>query len=230
MNSDKFVLQQIELGPMLNFIYLIGCEETREAAVVDPAWDVPAILATVRKLDFRLRHILLTHAHPDHANGVEELLESTDARVYLHADEIKYVREMAERYQVPIEFMKRHAENIQPVSDNYEIHVGKIPIRCLHTPGHTPGSQCFLVGKNLISGDTLFVGACGRVDFPGGDPEKMWWSLNRKLRALEDDIVLYPGHNYGDRPTSTLGDQKRNNLYMQFASAAEFLRAMGAGR
>jgi hydroxyacylglutathione hydrolase len=230
MNSDDCFIKQIELGPMMNFIYLIGCSQTREAAVVDPAWDVPAILAVARALEFQLRHILLTHAHPDHANGLEELLDATGAKAYLHADEIRYVREMAEQYQVPLEFMKRHSGNIRPVADNEEIQVGKIPIRCLHTPGHTPGSQCFLVEKNLFSGDTLFVDACGRVDFPGGDPEKMWWSLNRKLRALDDDIVLYPGHNYADRPTSTLGEQKRSNPYMQMASVGEFLRAMGISR
>ena len=105
--------------------------------------------------------------------------------------------------------------------------MGKLPVRCLHTPGHSPGSQCFLVGKNLLSGDTLFVDACGRVDLPGGDPEKLWWSLNRKLRALEDDIVVYPGHNYGGRATSTLGEQKRGNPYMQYTSADQFLRDLG---
>jgi hydroxyacylglutathione hydrolase len=230
MGPAELILKQIEMGPMMNFVYMIGCVETREAAVVDPAWDVPAILETVRALDLRIHHILVTHAHPDHVNGLEELLEATDAKVYLNAQEINYMREMAERYQIPIEFMIRRSRNIQPVSDNDEIRVGNIPVRILHTPGHTPGSQCFLVEKNLFSGDTLFIDACGRVDLPGGDPEKMWWSLNRRLRGLQDDVILWPGHRYGNRSTSTLGEQKRSNPYMQFASADEFLRAMGLDR
>jgi glyoxylase-like metal-dependent hydrolase (beta-lactamase superfamily II) len=104
--------------------------------------------------------------------------------------------------------------------------VGRLPVQFLHTPGHTPGSQCFLVEKNLVSGDTLFINACGRVDLPGGDPEKMWWSLNRRLAALDDDTILYPGHNYAERRTSTLGDEKRNNPYLQYTSVSQFLRDM----
>jgi hydroxyacylglutathione hydrolase len=123
--------------------------------------------------------------------------------------------------------MDTYAARIRAVSDEEVIRVGKLPVRCLHTPGHSPGSQCFLVGENLLSGDTLFVDACGRVDLPGGDAAKLWWSLNRKLRALEDDIVVYPGHNYGNRPTSTLGEQKRGNPYMQCASVDQFLRDLG---
>ncbi|MBZ5494901.1 MAG: MBL fold metallo-hydrolase [Acidobacteriia bacterium] len=230
MTSAEIIIRQMALGPMMNFVYIIGCAETRIAAVVDPAWDVPGILRTARDLDLQLGHILVTHAHPDHVNGLEELLETTDARIYLNAEEISYMREMAARYQVPIEFIDRRAGNIQSVSDNDEIRIGKVPVRVLHTPGHTPGSQCFLVEKNLFSGDTLFIDACGRVDFPGGDPEKMWWSLNRRLRSLEDEIILYPGHSYGDQATSTLGEQKRSNPYMQFAAVADFLHAMGPDR
>jgi glyoxylase-like metal-dependent hydrolase (beta-lactamase superfamily II) len=228
MTSAGSILKQIEMGPMMNFVYIIGCAETREAAVVDPAWDVSAILRTVGELGLRLRHVLVTHAHPDHVNGLEELLEATDAKAYLNEAELGYLSEMGKFFQMSVEFLKRRSGNIQLVSDDEEVQVGKVLVRCLHTPGHTPGSQCFLIGKTLFSGDTLFVDACGRIDFPGGDAEKMWWSLNRKLRALEDDIVLYPGHNYGRRPTSTLGEQKRSNPYMQFDSPDEFLQAMGA--
>ncbi len=211
---------------MSNFVYLIGCAETREAAVVDPAWDVQAILKLARESDLRLNRIFVTHGHPDHINGLEELLEATDARIYVHAEETDYMRQAAQLFRMPVEFMNRRSANFQVVSDGQEILVGKLPVQFLHTPGHTPGSQCFLVEKNLVSGDTLFINNCGRVDLPGGDPEKMWWSLNHRLRALEDDTVLYPGHNYADRPTSTMGEQKRENPYLQFASLEEFLRDM----
>ena len=227
MASSGLILKQLEMGPMMNFVYIIGCPDTRTAAVIDPAWDVPALLETASALNVGIRHIVITHAHPDHVNGLEELLAATDARVYLNCEELGYIREMAARFQVPIDFMEQRSANIQAVADNDEIRVGKLKVRFLHTPGHTPGSQCILVDGNLFSGDTLFIGACGRVDFPGGDPEKMWRSLNLRLSALDDDIVLYPGHSYGDRATSTLGEQKRSNPYMQFATAEEFMRAMG---
>lgn len=227
MISPRLILKQKQIGPMMNFIYLIGCSETREAAVVDPAWDVPQILRIAEASDLQIKRILLTHGHPDHMNGLQALLEATDAKVYLHRDETDYMRKAAEHYGIPTDFMGSRSGNFQAIQDGEEILVGKVPVRFLHTPGHTPGSQCFLVERNLISGDTLFIDACGRVDLPGGDPEKMWWSLNHKLRELEDDIVLYPGHNYSDRPSSTMGDQKEGNPYMQYASVDGFLRAMG---
>jgi glyoxylase-like metal-dependent hydrolase (beta-lactamase superfamily II) len=220
------VLKQVEIGPMMNFVYLIGCPETREAAVVDPAWDVPAILKIAQDSDLRVRHILITHGHPDHVNGLEALLEATDARIYLHSDEADYMREVAQGFGMSTDFLNQRAGNFQTVSDGDSILVGKIPLQFLHTPGHSPGSQCFLAEGSLISGDTLFVGACGRVDMPGGEPEKMWWSLNRKLRALDDSTVLYPGHNYGYRPTSTIGEQKETNAYMRYDSVQQFLRDM----
>jgi len=227
MNSPKIILKQVELGPMMNFVYLIGCAETREAAVVDPAWDVPSILKIAEESDLKINQILLTHGHPDHVNGLETLLEATDARVYLHLEEVDYMREVAALFRMPVEFMNRRSVNFQTISDGNEILVGRLPVKFLHTPGHTPGSQCFLVEKNLVSGDTLFVNACGRVDLPGGDPEKMWWSLNHRLRALGDDTILYPGHNYADRPTSTLGEQKQTNPYLKYSSLEHFLRTVG---
>ncbi len=226
MLSPRMILKQVELGPMMNFVYLIGCAETREAAVVDPAWDVTSILRVARESDLKISRVLVTHGHPDHVNGLEELLEATDARICIHADEVDYMRQVAAIFRMPIEFMNRRSANFQSIAEGDEVRIGKLPVRFLHTPGHTPGSQCFLVEKSLVSGDTLFIDACGRVDLPGGDPEKMWWSLNRKLAALEDETILYPGHNYSDRPTSTLGDQKQSNPYLRYTSMDRFVRDM----
>jgi hydroxyacylglutathione hydrolase len=220
-------LSPIQIGPMMNFAYLIGCTESREAAVVDPAWDAQAILAQAKDSNLQLRHILLTHGHPDHMNALESMLQATDATVYIHTDEVGYMQEVAQSFGMATDFLKNRAGNFRTVSDGDSIMVGMLSIECLHTPGHTPGSQCFLVEGNLFSGDTLFVDACGRVDMPGGDPAKMWWSLNQKLRSLEDNIVLYPGHDYGGSPTSTIGEQKKNNPYMQYDSAQQFIRDMG---
>ena len=114
--------------------------------------------------------------------------------------------------------------------DNHDtLPVGRLTIRFLHTPGHTPGSQCFLVDDRLISGDTLFIGSCGRIDLPGSDPSEMYYSLTQRLAALPDDTVLLPGHNYGGE-ASTIGREKRQNRFMQFASLHEFLGVMGGGR
>lgn len=227
MNLPRIILKQVELGPMMNFVYLIGCADTREAAVVDPAWDVQSILKIAEESDLKINRIFLTHGHPDHVNGLEALLEATDAKVYMHADEVDYMRQVAALFRMPVEFMNRRSVNFQTISDGDEIQVGGLLVRFLHTPGHTPGSQCFLVEKNLVSGDTLFINACGRVDLPGGDLEKMWWSLNHRLRALEDDTILYPGHNYADRPTATMGEQKQTNPYLKYDSLDQFIRAVG---
>ncbi len=226
MTSNPLILKQAELGPMANFIYILGCAETREAAVIDPAWDVSAIRKMADEANLRITRIFLTHGHPDHMNGLHELLKATDARVYLNAAEAGYMKECAAYFGMPVDFMSTRSANFRTVSDGEEILLGKIPITFLHTPGHTPGSQCFLVSGNLVSGDTLFINACGRVDLPGGDAEKMWWSLNRKLRALEDDTILYPGHNYAERATTTMGEQKKNNPYLQYTSLDAFIRDM----
>jgi len=104
--------------------------------------------------------------------------------------------------------------------------VGRARVTFVHTPGHTPGSQCFLVGNALVSGDTLFIGSCGRVDLPGSNPEDMWRSLTQVLAAMPDETILFPGHNYADRPRSTIGDEKRTNMMMRFKNMKDFLALM----
>jgi hydroxyacylglutathione hydrolase len=228
MESGKMLLKQASIGPMMNFVYLIGCAESREAAVVDPAWDVQAILKMAQESNLNIRHILVTHGHPDHINGLESLLEATNAMVYIHSDEVGYMLEVARSFGMSTDFISRRSGNIRTVADGEKISVGKLTVQCLHTPGHSPGSQCFLVENCLFSGDTLFVDACGRIDMPGGDPQKMWWSLNHTLHALDDNTIIYPGHDYGGSPTSTIGEQKQSNPYMQYDSVQQFIRDMSS--
>ncbi len=209
----KLYLRQIELGPLQNFVYLVGCLETREAAVVDPAWDVPRILETAAQDEMRITKVLITHTHFDHINGVQEILKATDAQVFLHKKELS---------DIPI-----RKSVLQGVEGGAEVPVGHLKLSLLHTPGHTPGSICFNTGDGLIAGDTLFVGGCGRCDLPGGDAEQMFQSLQR-LRRLDDRVTLYPGHNYAPTPTSDLGQEKGYNPFLNAPSVDAFLGLVGA--
>jgi hydroxyacylglutathione hydrolase len=203
-------LKQIELGPMANYVYFVGDSNTREVAVVDPAWDVDRIVEMAQESDLTITKILITHSHFDHINGVEALLNRTKAKVYINTAEA--------------EFMKAMWSDLVKVDSGDTTRVGDVDITFLHTPGHTPGSQCFLVQNHLISGDTLFIGACGRCDLPGSNPEDMYYSLTQRLAKLDDRTVVFPGHNYAARPYSTIADEKRFNPYLQFQSLQEFLR------
>ncbi len=206
-------LRQLELGPLQNFVYLIGCPQTHEAAVVDPAWDVPKILETARQDGMRINRIIITHAHFDHINGVNELLAATDAKVSVHKRE-------AQNLQV-------EKANLELVEGGQEIALGNLKLSFLHTPGHTPGSQCIRVADCLLAGDTLFVGGCGRCDLPGSDPEEMYKSLTR-LSRLDDRLVLHPGHNYAPSPTSTISQEKGYNPFLRVESLDGFLNLVGA--
>jgi hydroxyacylglutathione hydrolase len=207
--SSSIYLKQVELGPMANYVYFVGDSDSREVAVVDPAWDVDRIVEMAQENDLTITKILITHSHFDHINGVEALLNRTKAKVYIHKAEA--------------EFMKAVWPDLVKVDSGDTTRVGDVDIAFLHTPGHTPGSQCFLVQNQLISGDTLFIGACGRCDLPGSNPEDMYSSLTQRLAKLDDRTIVFPGHNYAARPYSTIGDEKRFNPYLQFQSLQDFL-------
>ena len=217
--------RQLELGPMQNYVYLLGDPHTHEAAVVDAAWDIDTILRTAEADGYWITRDLVTHFHPDHLGGdlmghqitgAAELVGRVPAKVYIHKAEAPFVHRVS----------GLSASDLVAVEGGDETEVGQLKLRFLHTPGHTPGSQCFLVGNALVSGDTLFIGACGRVDLPGSNPEDMYRSLTHVLAALPDETLLYPGHNYADRPRSTIGDEKRTNMMMRFGNLKDFLSAM----
>jgi hydroxyacylglutathione hydrolase len=215
--------KQIEMGPMQNFVYLIGSTETRKVAVVDAAWEIDKILRVAAQDDMEITHAFVTHTHPDHVGGrfsgvdiegVTELLSKCKAKVVVHKAEAEFLKGLA-----PSDVIKAESGD--------KIDIGGLEIQLLHTPGHTPGSQCFLVDNRIVSGDTLFIGACGRVDLPGSNPEQMYYSLTQKLMALPDDTILFPGHNYAAQTQATLGEQKKTNPYLRFTSLKQFLAAMG---
>jgi hydroxyacylglutathione hydrolase len=207
--ASSIYLKQLELGPMANYVYFIGDPNRREVAVVDPAWDVDRIVDLAEEEGLMISKILITHSHFDHINGVEGLLHRTKAKVYIN--------------KLEVEFMKAVWPELVKVDSGDTTRLGDVDITFLHTPGHTPGSQCFLVHDRLISGDTLFIGACGRCDLPGSNPEDMYYSLTQKLAKLDDRTLVFPGHNYAARPYSTIADEKRFNPYLQFQSLQDFL-------
>jgi glyoxylase-like metal-dependent hydrolase (beta-lactamase superfamily II) len=225
MTTAPIYLRQLEIGPMQNYVYLVGDPETREAAVIDAAWEIDAIVDAAAADGYTITKALVTHFHPDHlggrfmgmsVTGATELVAKLGIKTHINKHEAGYVGRVSDL----------SPSDVVAVDAGDTITIGKVPLTFVHTPGHTPGSQCFLVDGNLISGDTLFIGSCGRTDLPGSDPAQLYDSL-KTLRKLPDDTMLYPGHNYADRPTSTIGNEKRRNLCMRFDSLEEFLGFVG---
>jgi len=211
---------------MANFIYLIGNRETNECVVVDPAWDIDGMLKVVEEDGMKLTGALVTHYHPDHVGGE------------IFGIEITGLAELMEKNPVPVYVNKHEAEGLKKVtgissSDMKQVDaedklkLGSVEISFLHTPGHTPGSQCFRVADSLIAGDTLFLQGCGRVDLPGGNSEELFHTLTRRLSKVEDHITLYPGHNYGGSPSGEMGEVRKSNSYLQIDRLEDWFSMMG---
>ncbi len=210
---------------MQNFAYIVGSSSSREVAVVDPAWDIAGLLDVINERGYKLVAALVTHYHPDHCggsfgsnnvNGVAELLETNPVRIYtnkVEADGLKKVTGISDN-------------DMKKVESGDKLKIGDIEIEFLHTPGHTPGSQCFMVKQTLVSGDTLFIDGCGRVDLPGSSSEDMFHSL-QKLATLPDDTLLLPGHNYSQVPRATMEETKRINTYMRINDLETWQMMMG---
>jgi hydroxyacylglutathione hydrolase len=206
----KPAILQIPVGQMANFTYIVADEESGEAAVIDPSWDLDKIFQALNKNGWRAKYIINTHTHFDHVLGNEQMAEVTGAKIVQHKNS-QLKKDIA-------------------VSDGDTIEIGNVKLRVLHTPGHSKDSMCLLLDDHLIfTGDTLFVGNCGRTDLPGSDAKEMYYSLFDRLAKLDEKLILYPGHNYGSTSTSTIGHEKKTNYVLQPRSKQEFLEFISAG-
>lgn len=239
MDDDRLYFRQLLSGrdfahhdplarQMVNFVYLIGDRERGEAVAVDPAYDVGALLDVLAAEGLRLTGVLATHYHADHCGGdimgysiegIRELLARDDGAVPIHVQ------------RPESEWLKRSSgvsDSDLALHDSGDVvHVGAIPITLMHTPGHTPGSQCFMVDGRLVAGDTLFLDGCGRTDLPGSDPDAMYESLTQRLAAVPDSAVLYPGHLYSREPSATMGETRHRNHVFRIPTLEQWRRFMG---
>jgi len=203
-------VRQLKLGPMENFVYLVGAEGARETAIVDPAWDVEAAREAAQADGRSLTHALVSHHHFDHVNGLPQLFALGGIRVFAHRADVPRLAPELQR-------------EVTPLAAGDAVEVGPLRLVAMHTPGHTPGSTCWHAGDALFAGDTVFVNACGRCDLAGGDPEQMFQSLKR-VSELPDDVRLFPGHDYGDVPISSIARERERNPYFQkLASLTDFV-------
>lgn len=238
LDDDRIYFRQLLAGrdiartdplarQMVNFVYLVGDRQTGEAVAIDPAYDVQGLLDVAAADGMRLTGALATHYHPDHVGGrmmqfdiegVSALLERVDVPVHVQADEAEWVRKVTD---LTDDQLRQHR-------GGDVLMVGEVPIELVHTPGHTPGSQCFFVaGRHLVAGDTLFLEGCGRTDLPGGDPRALYESLTTRLARIPDEAVLYPGHLYSAEPKATMGETRQLNFVFRPTSEQQWLAMFG---
>ena len=199
-------VHQIQVGNMQNFTYIVEDEETSEAILIDPSWDLIELEMIIKRNNLKIKYIVNTHHHFDHTQGNEAMTESTKAPIIQHeASELKH--------------------DIT-VKDGDFIEFGNSKLKVLHTPGHSKDSICLIGDGKIFSGDTLFVGNCGRIDLPGGSAKELYHSLFDVLHTLDDDLVMYSGHNYGNSETSTIGQEKITNMVMQKRTEQQFVEMM----
>jgi len=237
MQSDRFYFRQLLSGrdfardnslaqQMVNFVYLIGDRESGEAVAIDPAYGVAELLAILGDDGMRLTGVLATHYHPDHVGGsmmghsiegVRELLDLQGVKIHVQAEEAELVKKVTEVSDSDLEV---HASGDR-------VMVGDVGIDLIHTPGHTPGSQCFLVEGTLVAGDTLFLEGCGRTDLPGSDVAAMYHSLHHTLAKIPDDTVLFPGHRYSFHSSATFGQTREMNYVFKPKTEDQWMMMFG---
>ncbi len=200
------IVKQIPVGSMANFTYVVADEKTRLAAVIDPSWDLEKVLNVLKTNELKLQYIINTHTHFDHVLGNEQLTTLAGAKIIMHKNST--------------------LDKDITVDDGDTIQLGNLNMKVIHTPGHSKDAICLLVENKLFTGDTLFVGNCGRIDLPGASAAELHDSLFGKLAKMDDSIEIYPGHDYGSKPYSTIGDEKRTNYVLKSRTKEEFLHFM----
>jgi glyoxylase-like metal-dependent hydrolase (beta-lactamase superfamily II) len=199
-------VHQIEVGNMQNFTYILE-DDTGEAIILDPSWNLDEIEQVITRKALTVKYIVNTHHHFDHTLGNEAISKSTGAKIIQHESST--------------------LDHDISVSDGHSIKFGNSELKVFHTPGHSKDSICLVGDGKIFTGDTLFVGNCGRVDLPGGSAKELYHSLHDILTKLDDDLILYSGHNYGSTPSSTIGNEKQTNFVMQKRTEEEFVELMG---
>src|SRR3989304_5309340 len=199
---------QFEVGEMQNFTYLLEDEDTGEAIVIDPSWDLPDVIQTIERNNMKVKYIVNTHYHFDHTIGNDFMVKSTGAKIIQHKESA--------------------IKNDMKVSDGDKIKFGNSEITVFHTPGHSKDSICLDGDDKIFSGDTIFVGNCGRVDLPGGNARELYHSLFDVISKMNENYVLYPGHNYGSSVSSTIGKEKKTNFVLQPRTEDEFAEFMNS--
>ena len=201
------IVHQIEVGNMQNFTYIIEDEETSESIILDPSWDLDIVEQVIDRNNLKIKYIVNTHHHFDHTLGNQSMSKTTSAKIIQHEEST--------------------LEHDISVKNGDKIKFGNSELTVLHTPGHSKDSICLVGDGKIFSGDTLFVGNCGRIDLPGGSSKELYHSLIDILSILDENLVLYCGHNYGSTQTSTIGNEKKTNFVMQKRTEKEFVQLMG---
>jgi glyoxylase-like metal-dependent hydrolase (beta-lactamase superfamily II) len=213
MVKYKMEIKQIRLARMATFCYLVGDRASRTCALIDPAFDTDRILEKAVDSGYRVTHIINTHAHSDHTAGNGAIKAATDAKVLIHEQDAGQLTRLLNRTFSRVLGGKGSPKPDVLLKDNDSIQIGESSLKVMHTPGHTPGGICLYTEGHVFTGDTLFVGAVGRTDLPGGSVQTLMTSIQEKIYTLPDDTIVWPGHDYGPFPSSTVRQERDTNPF-----------------
>jgi glyoxylase-like metal-dependent hydrolase (beta-lactamase superfamily II) len=213
--NDDLIIEQLRMGPLWNFSYLVGSRAAGEAAVIDPGVEPRVLLERAAEIGVRVVAVVATHFHKDHTAGVEMLEQQTSAVVRVHYADEAGLRSL---FQGPL----------RATDDMESIQIGNHHLRLWHAPGHTPGSQWIVVDGSVFTGDSLMVGCVGRTGYEDNAMEQMWWTFSERFPLLEDDVRIYPGHDYGPAPWSTVGRERQRNASLRASTIEEFAHSLDA--
>jgi glyoxylase-like metal-dependent hydrolase (beta-lactamase superfamily II) len=212
---SKIIIKQIPVEPFQVLTYLVACPQSCDAVVIDPAGDEDKLLSLIETRRLNVKYILNTHGHADHVLGNPKLKNLLKIPVCMHEADDRFFNDPSVREKSSHELGLPPPDPVDvKLKDGDVLEVGTLKIEVIHTPGHTPGSVCYLVGENLFTGDTLFVGAAGRTDLIGGSLNTLIKSIEKRLIVLPKQTIVWPGHDYGERPSSTIGREMEENPYI----------------